>query len=212
MAPTYVKAFHEICPVVDPGRGKDYVCLKGTSSSDLRRLYLECCHSVLCRLRIIAAHRDKFVLRLSICPSFTVSFIVTRRYISQATRALLRSATILVVVSARYAVDWIHGGAKVGRRGAPLFTKFSFRPNGHSNILMYGWRHMHTLESCHSSCLFSDWIVCWLLLGERYRSTWISCLKQQNRYLSIIIVQVLAFQKSVADVSIYLTGCQKWMF
>ena len=47
-------------------------------------------------------------------------------------------------------------GKKGRGRSSPL-TKSSFRPNVHSNILMYcrrHCRHMHLFESCHSGCLF----------------------------------------------------------
>ena len=69
------------------------------------------------------------------------------------------NAAILVVVSARYSSKgWIQVGAKKKGRGrASPLTKSSFRPNVHSNILMYCRRHcwhMHLYESCHSGCLF----------------------------------------------------------
>ena len=45
--------------------------------------------------------------------------------------------TVLVVFLARYSKGWIKGGAKIGRGRASPLTKSSFRPNVHSNILMY---------------------------------------------------------------------------
>ena len=50
--------------------------------------------SVLCRLRSIAAHRDHFVRRLSVCACVCLSdshtfLIVTHSYVSQATHAFL---------------------------------------------------------------------------------------------------------------------------
>ena len=49
--------------------------------------------------------------------------------------------------------EWIQGGAKIGRgRSSPL-KKSSFRPNVHSNILIYCRRHMPLFESCHSGCI-----------------------------------------------------------
>ena len=53
------------------------------------------------------------------------------------TKGFTWNAAILVVVSARYSKGWIQGGAKIGRGRASPLTKFSFRPNVHSNILMY---------------------------------------------------------------------------
>ena len=55
------------------------------------------------------------------------------------------------------------GRAKIGRGGASPLTKSSFRPNVHSNILMYCWRHVHLFDSCHSGCLFF-WLNCLLLV------------------------------------------------
>ena len=51
--------------------------------------------SLLCRLRIIAAHRDHFVRRLSVRPSVCLSgshtfLVVTHSYVLQATHAFLR--------------------------------------------------------------------------------------------------------------------------
>ena len=43
----------------------------------------------LCRLRIIAAHRDHFVQRLSVCLSVHNFVVVTHSYASQATHAFL---------------------------------------------------------------------------------------------------------------------------
>ena len=51
-------------------------------------------------------------------------------------KSLLNSA-ILVVVWARYSKGWIQGRAKIGRGRAFPLTKYSFRTNVHSNILMY---------------------------------------------------------------------------
>ena len=68
------------------------------------------------------------------------------------------NAAILVVVSARYSNGWIQGGAKKGRGRASPLTKSSFRPNVHSNILMYcrqHYRHMHLFESRHCGCLLN---------------------------------------------------------
>ena len=50
--------------------------------------------SFLCRLRSIAAHRDHFVRRLSVCACVCLSdshtfLIVTHSYVSQATHAFL---------------------------------------------------------------------------------------------------------------------------
>ena len=59
--------------------------------------------SFLCRLRSIAAHRDHFVRRLSVCPSFCLSvrlsgshtfLVVTHSYVSQATHAFLGMLTL----------------------------------------------------------------------------------------------------------------------
>ena len=66
------------------------------------------------------------------------------------------NAAILVVVSARWAKLWIQDGAKKGKGRASPLTQSSFRPNVHSNILMYCRQHMHLFESCHSGCLFID--------------------------------------------------------
>ena len=57
------------------------------SSSDLSNQFL-------CRLRSIAAHRDHFVRRLSVCACVRLSdshtfLIVTHSYVSQATHAFL---------------------------------------------------------------------------------------------------------------------------
>ena len=57
------------------------------SSSDLSNQFL-------CRLRSIAAHRDHFVRRLSVCACVCLSdshtfLIVTHSYVSQATHAFL---------------------------------------------------------------------------------------------------------------------------
>ena len=79
------------------------------------------------------------------------------------TKGFTWNAAILVVVSARYSKGWIQGGAKIVRGRASPFTKSSFRPNVHSNILMYCWQHMHLFESCHSGCLFF-WLNCLLLV------------------------------------------------
>ena len=53
------------------------------------------------------------------------------------TKGFTWNAAILVVFSARYSKGWIQGGAKIGRGRASPLTKSSFRPNVHSNILMY---------------------------------------------------------------------------
>ena len=64
------------------------------------------------------------------------------------------NAAILVLLSARYSKGWIQAGAKIGRGKASPLRKSSFRPNVHSNILMYCRRHMHLFESCHTGCIF----------------------------------------------------------
>ena len=97
---------------------------EGFKELQTEMLSLECCRSVC----LSGSH---------------TSVVVTHRYVSFATCALQRNATILVVVSARYFKGWIQDGAKVGRGGASLLTRSSFWPNGHSNILIYYWRHIH---------------------------------------------------------------------
>ena len=79
------------------------------------------------------------------------------------TKGFTWNSAILVVVSARYSKGLIEGGAKIGRGRASPLTKSSFRPNVHSSILMYCWRHMHLFEFCHSGCLFF-WLNCLLLV------------------------------------------------
>ena len=69
-------------------------------------------------------------------------------------KAFTWNSAILVVVWAKCSKGWIQGRAKIGRGRAFPLTKYSFRSNVHSNILMYCWRHMHLFESCHSGCLF----------------------------------------------------------
>ena len=57
-------------------------------------------------------------------------------------------------------------GKKKGRGRASPLTKSSFRPNIHSNILVYcRWYcwHMYLFEYCHSGCLFF-WLNCLLLV------------------------------------------------
>ena len=53
------------------------------------------------------------------------------------TKGFTWNAAIMVAVSARYSKGWIHGGAKIGRGRASPLMKSAFRPNVHSNILMY---------------------------------------------------------------------------
>ena len=53
------------------------------------------------------------------------------------TKGFTWNAAIPVVVSDRYSKGWIKGVAKIGRARASPLTKSSFRPNVHSNILMY---------------------------------------------------------------------------
>ena len=71
------------------------------------------------------------------------------------TKGFTWNAAILVVVSARYSKGGIQGGAKISRGRASPLTKSSFRPNVHSNILMYCWQDMHLFEFCHSGCLYT---------------------------------------------------------
>ena len=79
------------------------------------------------------------------------------------TKGFTWNAAILVVVLARNSKGWIQGGANISRGRASPLTKSCFRPNVHSNILMYCRRHMHLFESCHFGCL-SFWLNCLLLV------------------------------------------------
>ena len=69
------------------------------------------------------------------------------------------------ITSARYSKGWIQGGAKIGRGRASPLTKFSFRPNVHSNILMYcrqHCRHVHLFESWLNYLLL---VIRWAIKG-----------------------------------------------
>ena len=74
------------------------------------------------------------------------------------TKGFTWNAAILAVVSARYSKGWIQGGAKINRGRASPLTKSSFRPNVHSNILMYCRQH------CRPMHLFESWLNCLLLV------------------------------------------------
>ena len=70
------------------------------------------------------------------------------------------------------------GRAKIGRRRASPLTKSSFRPNVHSNILMYCRQHMHLFESCHSGCLFIWLNGLLLVIRWAIKGPWASSLKK----------------------------------
>ena len=81
----------------------------------------------LCRLRSIAAHRDHFVRRLSVCACVCLSdshtfLIVTHSYVSQATHAFLGMLPLCLhilacLLNSSYILAWIW--IKVGRDVAP---------------------------------------------------------------------------------------------
>ena len=77
-------------------------------------------------------------------------------------KALIGNAAILIVVSVRYSKRWIQGGAKKGRGRASPLTKSTFRPNVHSNTLMYCLRHYRHMHSFWLSFFF--WLNCLLLV------------------------------------------------
>ena len=59
---------------------------------------------LLCRLRSIAAHRDHFVWRLSVCSSIYLSgshtfLVVTHNYVSQATHAFLEMLPLCYTIT-----------------------------------------------------------------------------------------------------------------
>ena len=72
----------------------NHIDFQGQSSRSWAIVRMQGDTSFLCRLRSIAAHRDHFVWRLSVCACVCLSdshtfLIVTRSYVSQATHAFL---------------------------------------------------------------------------------------------------------------------------
>ena len=82
-------------------------------------------------------------------------------------------------------------GKKSKGKASPL-TKSSFRPNIHSNILMYYWQHFE-FEYCHSGCLFF-WLNClllvirWVIKGP-WASSFLDQLENTDGYPSLWLAE-----------------------